>query len=226
MPTEPDRPAVTDRVAYWDRYATGIRKTDAPQTALKNAFGWTQYEGHGPGDELLGDPATALELGSSRGHAVAALATKGIDATGVDLSPVQIEGARQQWGHLPNAHFVHADAIAFLTSSERRWEAIYSIFGALWFTDPDQWMPLVRARLAPGGKLVFSCAPVVPGTAGVQGMYGAGFTGAQVWIYRWTYEPDVWARMLTGTGFREVRAWVEDAPRPENVGTLIVEARV
>ncbi|WP_346434192.1 class I SAM-dependent methyltransferase [Nonomuraea composti] len=89
---------------------------------LKNAFGWTQYEGHGPGDELLGDPATALELGSSRGHAVAALATKGIDATGVDLSPVQIEGARQQWGHLPNAHFVHADMITFLTESRRRWE--------------------------------------------------------------------------------------------------------
>ncbi|WP_344496026.1 hypothetical protein [Nonomuraea monospora] len=73
MPTEPA--AITDRVAYWDRYATGIRKTDTPQAALKNAFGWTQYEGHGPGDELLGDPGTALELGSSRGHAVAALAT-------------------------------------------------------------------------------------------------------------------------------------------------------
>ncbi|GAA4976168.1 SAM-dependent methyltransferase [Nonomuraea thailandensis] len=228
MPTEPakpDRPAVTDRVAYWDRYATGIRAAEAPEIALKNAFGWTQYEGHGPGDELLGEPATALELGSSRGHAVAALATKGIDATGVDLSSVQIEGARQQWGHLPNARFVHADVIPFLTESRRRWEAIYSIFGALWFTDPDQWMPLVRARLSPGGKLVFSCAPAVPGTAGVQGMYGAGFTGPQVWIYRWTYEPQVWARMLTGAGFGEVTARVEPAPNPENVGTLIVQAR-
>ncbi|MGP4104660.1 class I SAM-dependent methyltransferase [Nonomuraea sp. KM90] len=184
VPQTPHVPAVTDHIAYWDRYATGIRKSDTPsQDALKHAFGWTQYEGHGPGDELLGDPATALELGSSRGHAVAALATKGIDATGVDLSPVQIEGARDQWGHLPNAHFVQADVIDFLTQADRRWEAIYSIFGGLWFTDPERWMPLVRERLASGGKLVFSCAPAVPGSYGIQGMYGAGFTGPATWIF-------------------------------------------
>jgi hypothetical protein len=86
---------------------------------LNNAFGRTQYEGHGPGDELLGDPATALELGSSRRYAVAALATKGIDATRVDLSPKQIEGARAQWGHLPNAHFVEADVLHYLGRTGR-----------------------------------------------------------------------------------------------------------
>ncbi|WP_043617967.1 class I SAM-dependent methyltransferase [Nonomuraea candida] len=197
-------PAVTDRIAYWDRYALGIRKNhDTAEEALKDAFGWTQYSGHGPGDELLGDPATALELGCSRGHAVAALATKGISATGVDLSPVQVDGARQQWGHLPNAH---------------------SIFGALWFTDPEQWMPLVHQRLAAGGRLAFSCAPAVPGSYGIQGMYGAGFTGPRTWIYRWAYEPETWAQMLVEHGFRDVDARVEPAPDPANVGTLLVVA--
>ncbi|MGA4995855.1 class I SAM-dependent methyltransferase [Nonomuraea bangladeshensis] len=225
MPTQPAVPAVTDRVSYWDRYAAGVRAGDAPETALKNAFGWTQYEGHGPGDELLGDPSTALELGSSRGHAVAALATKGIEATGVDLSPIQVEGARAQWGHLPNARYVNADVIDFLTGADQRWDAIYSIFGALWFTDPEQWMPLVVQRMEPGGRLVFSCAPAVPRSYGIQGMYGAGFTGPQTWIYRWAYEPETWAEMLTGCGFRSVDAWVEPAPNPAHVGTLIVVAR-
>ncbi|MFC4114266.1 class I SAM-dependent methyltransferase [Nonomuraea zeae] len=134
----PNVPAVTDRTAYWDRYAAGVRKNDtSPELALKDAFGWTQYSDHGPGDELLGNPATALELGPCRGHAVAALATKGIAATGVDLSPVQIANARERWGHLPNARFMEADVIGFLTGAAQQWDAIYSVFGALWFTDPE-----------------------------------------------------------------------------------------
>lgn len=71
---------------------------DTPEEALKNAFGWTQYDGHGPGDELLGNPTTALELGFGRGHAVAALATKGVDISPTSgpyglLTAQPIEGA-------------------------------------------------------------------------------------------------------------------------------------
>ncbi|WP_113701930.1 class I SAM-dependent methyltransferase [Nonomuraea lactucae] len=219
-------PPITDRIAYWDHYATGVASDhDAtPEAALENAFGWTQYEGHGPGDELLADPASALELGSGRGHAVAALATKSIDATGVDLSPVQVAGAHAMWGHLPNAHFVQADVLDFLSHTDRTWQAIYSIFGAFWFTDPEQLLPRVRERLTPGGRLVFSQAEAVPGPYGVQGMYGAGFTGPQSWVYRWAYEPDVWARILGEHGFVEVRAWHGPAPEQDYVGTLIVRA--
>ncbi len=76
----------------------------------------------------------------------------------------------------------------YLTATEQRWEAIYSIWGALWFTDPARLLPLIHERLVPGGKLVFSHAPAVPGSYGVQGFYAAGFTGRQVWAYRWAYE--------------------------------------
>lgn len=51
-------------------------------------FCWTQYAGHGPGPELLGDPASALELGCGTGRAVAYLVQQGVKATGMDLSPV------------------------------------------------------------------------------------------------------------------------------------------
>ncbi|MBV9013767.1 MAG: hypothetical protein JO272_17305, partial [Pseudonocardiales bacterium] len=74
-------PLITDPVGYWDHYAEGV-VNETPEEALKNAFGWTQYEGHGPGDELLGEPLTTLELGSGRGNAVAALATPALRNSG------------------------------------------------------------------------------------------------------------------------------------------------
>ncbi len=215
---------IGDRVGYWDRYANGVND-DTPEKAMKNAFGWTQYDGHGPGDELLGDPLTALELGSGRGNAVAALATKGIDATGIDISSVQIQGARQRWGHLPGARFVQGDVLNFLAGAEQRWDAIYSIWGALWFADPEALLPLVRDRLTLGGRLAFSHAPAVPGSYGIQGMYGNGFNGRQMWIYRWAYEPTQWINLLRRHGFAHVDAQIHPAPEADHVGTLIVAAR-
>lgn len=217
-------PVITDQTGYWDHYAAGV-SDETPEEALKNAFGWTQYDGHGPGDELLGEPLTTLELGSGRGNAVAALATKGVDATGIDISPAQMIAARTRWSHLPNAHYLAGDVLDYLVNADQQWDAIYSIWGALWFTDPQMILPAVHNRLTPGGKLVFSHAPAVPGSYGIQGMYGNGFTGRQIWIYRWAYEPDTWADLLRQHGFTDVHARVEPAPEPRNVGTLIVEAR-
>jgi SAM-dependent methyltransferase len=217
-------PRITDRTDYWNHYAAGVT-VETPEEALKNAFGWTQYDAHGPGDELLGDPMTALELGSGRGNAVAALATKGIDATGIDLSPAQVTDARNRWGHLPNAHYIACDVLEFLDKADQHWDAIYSIWGALWFTDPQALLPRVHDQLASGGKLVFSHAPAVPGCYGIQGMYGNGFKGRQVWIYRWSYEPNAWSELLHQHGFVDISTRVEPAPEQDNVGTLFVEAR-
>jgi len=217
-------PMITDPIRYWDHYAARVPEEDR-ETALKHAFEWTQYKGHGPGDELLGDPLSALELGCGRGAAVAALALKGVHATGIDLSDAQCRAAQERWGRIPGARFVLGDVIELLTNTERCWDAIYSIWGALWFTDPRRLLPLVRDRLTPGGTLVFSHAPAVPGSYGVQGTYGNGFTGRRVWIYRWAYEPDTWADLLRAHGFGDVNARILDAPESGHVGTLIVQAR-
>ncbi|WP_433701154.1 class I SAM-dependent DNA methyltransferase [Nocardiopsis sp. CA-288880] len=213
--------ATTDVPSYWDRYARGVAPQD-PGEVLASA-GWTQYPGHGPGFELLGEAVSALELGFGRGAAVAALASQGVKATGVDLSPAAVDRARGQWGHL-GAEFHHADAVEFLAGADQRWEAIYSVWGAAWFTEPGTLFPLVHDRLEPGGRFVFSCAPAVPGSYGVQGMYGAGFNGRRVWVYRWAYEPEAWEEILAGHGFRQVRVWEEPAPEPDHVGTLIASA--
>jgi ubiquinone/menaquinone biosynthesis C-methylase UbiE len=117
---------ITDYAGYWNRYADGVTEETA-EDALKHAFGWTQSEGHGPGDELLGEPATVLELGSGRGNAVAAPATKGVDGVGLDISGVQCEQARRRWGHLPGARFVQGEVVQFLASTDEQWDAMYSI---------------------------------------------------------------------------------------------------
>ena len=128
-------------------------------------------------------------------------------------------------GRHPAARYIHSDVVEFLATADQRWDAIYSIWGALWFTDPQQLLPLIHQCLIPGGRLVFSHAPAVPGSYGIQGMYGNGFTGRQVWIYRWAYEPDTWAAMLHEHGFSTINARIEPAPEPDHVGTLIVESR-
>ncbi|SEP54289.1 class I SAM-dependent methyltransferase [Amycolatopsis saalfeldensis] len=208
---------------YWNRYALGAANA-APDDESAPSVRWTQYPSHGPGIELLGDPRSSLELGCGRGDAVAALAARGVDATGVDLSGTQCEQARRRWGHVAGARFEHADVLEFLGAADRTWDAIYSIWGAIWFLDPALVLPLVRKHLAPGGKLVFSHAPPVPGAYGIQGMYGAAFTADPLWVYRWSYEPDVWAELLRRNGFGNIHARVEAAPESGKLGTLIVEA--
>ncbi|GAA2798872.1 class I SAM-dependent methyltransferase [Saccharopolyspora taberi] len=211
---------ITDAATYWDAYAART----AAHAAEEPAFGWTQYPHWGPGRELLGSPRTALELGCGRGDAVAALAGAGVDATGIDLSGEQHEYAQRRWGEVDGARFVQADVTEFLSRTQQQWDAVYSIWGAVWFTDPAGLLPLVHDRLAPGGTLVFSHAPPVPGAYGVQGMYANGFKGKAVFVYRWSYEPGQWAALLGEFGFTGINARVQPAPDDGLVGTLIVQA--
>ncbi|WP_435110658.1 class I SAM-dependent methyltransferase [Nocardiopsis synnemataformans] len=211
---------VTDLTTYWDRYASQL-PTPNREDALKDALRWCQYDDHGPGPELLGEPVSALELGCGRGDAVAALAATGVEATGVDLSGEHIQAANQWWGDVPGVRFVQEDVVDYLSRSEQRWDVAYSMWGAVWFTDPEALLPLVRQRLNPGGRLVFAHAPAVTGAYGVQGMYANGFRGRQVWVHRWAYEPGAWEEILTGHGFSRVRVWEEPAPEADHVGTLI-----
>ncbi|MFE0424089.1 class I SAM-dependent methyltransferase [Streptomyces sp. NPDC058953] len=208
--------------SYWDRYA---ENPITVEESLRNGFDWTQYPGHGPGEELLGQPEKVLELGCGTGDALAHLTRKGIEGVGVDLSPRQIEYATERWGHQPGTRFVRADALGFLTGGDAgRFDAVYSVWGALWFADPREWAPAVCARLAERGVLVFSCAPPVEGCYGAQGMYGNGFRGEISPVLRWAYTPRMWEEILRDAGFGEVHAKVFEAPDPKNLGTLIVRA--
>ncbi|WP_431781513.1 class I SAM-dependent DNA methyltransferase [Streptomyces chumphonensis] len=204
----------------WDAFA---ESTKDKVLDAEPVFRWTQYAGHGPGPELLGDPATALEVGSGTGRALAHLAQRGVRATGVDLSPVMVAHTTERWGPL-GARFVCADALEYLRSTAETYDAVYSIFGAVWFADPARLLPLVAERLNPGGVLAFSHPPAIPGAYGPQGMYKGGFAGRALYTYRYSYTPRKWGNLLRRAGFQDIDVHVLAAPEHDHIGTLIARA--
>lgn len=216
MPVPHDIAAETE---LWDAFAQSAFKEDA-----EPVFRWTQYAGHGPGPELLGQPASVLEIGCGTGRALAHLAGQGVAARGVDLSPVMIKKTSDRWAET-GAEFECGEVLDFLREDERTYDAVYSIFGAAWFADPGKLFPLIKQRLNPGGVFVFSQPPAIPGAYGPQGMYKGGFAGKAMFTYRYSYRPAVWERLLTRAGFDSARADVIEAPTAGHIGTLVVRAR-
>ncbi|MEV8007255.1 class I SAM-dependent methyltransferase [Streptomyces parvus] len=216
MPAHHDIAAETE---LWDTYADSTFHDD-----MDPAFCWTQYAGHGPGPEVLGDPGSALELGCGTGRALALLAGRGVRATGIDLSPVMVKKVTERWAGT-GVDFVCCEVLKALAADTETYDAVYSIFGAVWFTDPARLLPLVAERLRPGGTFAFSHPPAIPGAYGPQGMYKGGFAGRAMYTYRYSYTPRRWTGLLERAGFRDVDARVLDAPTAGHIGTLLVTAR-
>lgn len=214
----------------WDAYSR-----QRPERRRVNAagettwFNWTQYADHGPGVELLGlrGGGRVLDLGCGKGGNAAHLAALGLDAVGVDISPMQLRAAGERWGGGPGLEFRHADALAYLLGGGEAFDAVYSVYGVVWFTDPAILLPAVRERLRPGGVLAFSQRPPVEGCYGCQASYiPRGADEDPLVVKRWDYEPEAWERLLKEHGYTDVSTRVVAAPPgPRTVGTLTVSAR-
>ncbi|MFH0521823.1 class I SAM-dependent methyltransferase [Streptomyces sp. M41] len=200
--------------AVWDTYAESAFEPEA-----EPAFRWTQYQDHGPGSEVLGQPQKTLEIGCGTGRAVAYLAQRGVEAHGLDLSSIMVKKITDRWSDT-GAVFHQGEALSFLATIGERYDAIYSIFGCAWFADPTNLLPLVFDRLNPGGVFAFSHPPAIPGAYGPQGMYKGGFAGRPVYTYRYSYTPQKWRHLLLEYGFQRAGAKIIDAPTEGYIGTL------
>ena len=209
---------------YWDTYKPH-KGEGAPPPPAVDSFEWTQHPGHGPGDSFLGQPRTALELGSAEGKEAVFLARNGVEVTALDFSPAQIARARLWWEGTPGLSFVNAEACDYLSSTPSMYDAIFSRWGAVWFTDPADLVPLVSRRLNRGGTFAISQAEPIEGFYGPQAMYGNGLKGRRLTVLRWSYSPEMWTDLLKSHGFTSIEACVLPAPDPENVGTLMVRAQ-
>ncbi|MEU9112062.1 class I SAM-dependent methyltransferase [Streptomyces sp. NPDC048483] len=215
MPAQHD---IDSEREVWDAFAESAKDKTLEADPV---FCWTQYSGHGPGPELLGSPRSALEIGCGTGRALAFLLNQGVKVTGLDLSPVAVKHLTERWGGR-GAEFICGEVLERLAVSADAYDAIYSLFGAAWFTDPERLFPLVAARLNSGGVFAFSQPPAIPGAYGPQGMYKGGFAGKATYTYRYSYTPRKWAAMLSKNGFGDIEVKVVDAPAPGHIGTLIV----
>ncbi|MFJ3978624.1 class I SAM-dependent methyltransferase [Streptomyces sp. NPDC090021] len=218
------------RSAAWDTYSQS-----KPQRRHTNArgdttwFNWTQYADHGPGAEVLSvkPGESVLDLGCGSGGNLAHLATLGMRAVGIDLSPGQLTKAHERWPDVDGMELNRGDAIAYLSTTYTVFDAVYSVFGAAWFTDPSSLIPQVHAGLKPGGVFALSQRPPVEGCYGCQASYiPRGDDQDPAIVKRWDYEPDIWCALLKEYGFVETTATVIPAPSHEKrtIGTLLVRA--
>ncbi|PWS41556.1 class I SAM-dependent methyltransferase [Streptomyces sp. ZEA17I] len=217
------------RSTAWDAYSQS-----KPQRRQANAsgettwFNWTQYPDHGPGADVLrlrpGDHV--LDLGCGSGGNSAHLATLGMKAVGVDLSARQLDKARERWPGVDGLELHQADALAHLGGTSTVFDAVYSVFGAAWFTDPALLLPVVHARLRPGGVFAFSQRPPVEGCYGCQASYiPRGADEDPAVVKRWDFEPDAWVLLLKEHGYVDVSASVVGPPPgSRRTGTLLVRA--
>ncbi|MFB7912422.1 class I SAM-dependent methyltransferase [Streptomyces sp. NPDC056061] len=208
-------------VDAWERYAQG--RTPRRETNACGAdtwLNWTQYPDHGPDESILGElqGRTVLELGCGTGCNLAHLSTLGAICTGVDIAPSQHKKAVARWGHLPGLTFHTAEVAEYLSRTDSLFDVVLSIFGPVWFADPEQLLPLIRKRLAHGGVLAFSHKPPTAGTQPVGTLREARA------VTRWDYSPEDWSALLASSGYSNTEVEVISPPEGQGVGTLLVRA--
>ncbi|GAA3968155.1 hypothetical protein GCM10022384_19480 [Streptomyces marokkonensis] len=184
-------------VDAWERYAQGrTPRRDTNASGARTWLNWTQYPDHGPDESILGElqGRTVLELGCGTGCNLAHLSTLGANCVGVDISPSQRRKAVARWGHLPGLTFHTAEVTDYLSHTYGPLDVVLSIFGPVWFTDPEQLLPLIRKRLSPDGVLVFSHKPPMVGSQPV------GTLRAAKAVTRWDYTPEEWSALLISSG--------------------------
>lgn len=226
------RPAIADQATTdsyldaWQAYAT-TRSTGGRTTNTageRTWFNWTQYPDHGPGLEQLGirPGARVLELGCGSGRNLAHAAVHGAECVGLDLVELQVERARRRWTDVPGLLFLQAEAVAYLSRAEARFDAVFSVFGPAWFTDPELLLPLVLARLSPGGVFAFSQLPAIDGCHGRQGHYMRMDEVDARPVLRWDHPVTEWPTILADHGYVNTTAEILAPPTGQQLGTLLV----
>jgi SAM-dependent methyltransferase len=135
---------------------------------LRDATGFYDVGAFLAGRDTLG-PVEAAEIGDVRGKTLLhlqchfgldtlSLARRGAIVSGLDFSPVAVEGARElsEKAGLP-ATFVQADLYEAPNAIGERFDMVYSSWGTIcWLPDIRAWAQVVADMLKPGGTFYFA----------------------------------------------------------------------
>jgi SAM-dependent methyltransferase len=205
--------------------------------AVPETFHWLWSQDGGPGPETLGDLTGRIvgDLGAGAARHAAHLATRHATARvdAVDASPAQYAMAVDLFGHLaPRLRIVPSDAVKHLRTAAGTYDVLYSVFGAVDFTDPRELLPVVATALRPGGRLVFSTlahylggAPAEPDV--VSARVPARTPGGEATtMRRWVLQEHVWTKVLDESGFTRISIDLlpSTADGPRGADTLLVTA--
>jgi SAM-dependent methyltransferase len=202
----------------WESFAVKAKLRRTVNAAGATTWlNWTQYPDHGPNESILGPVCgkRIVELGSGAGANLAHLGTLGAArCIGVDIAPTRTATATRRWGTLPNLEFITADAADHLAANRGAYDIVYSIFGAVWFSDPQLLLPAIHDALTPRGVLAFSHLPA----SGTPEPRDRLITKHHLSIPQWQ-------RALDTAGFDSITAEIVPAPATDKPGTLLVRAR-
>ncbi|MBJ7901883.1 class I SAM-dependent methyltransferase [Streptomyces sp. DSM 110735] len=224
-----------ERSSPWYAYATHAPKPPPGPGAVPTRFEWGTSPGTGPGAAAFGRSMRGhrvLELGCGQGHNAAHLA--GVQAArvvAIDPVDLQIRRARERYGHLADATFLTCDALRYLGRRTVRFDAVYSVFGAVGLVAPDLLLPAIARVLRPHGLLVFSVPHPRrsgrPFESGGGPRWDALHLSDGTWhpVVRWELAVGQWQQALLRSGLRPLGARELGDPRRAGVTTLMVRAR-
>ncbi len=147
----------------------------------------------------MADPGPVLDLGCGTGLMALALSDLPWGPfTGIDLSPRMLDRAREKGLY---ATLNEAELPAALQSETALWPMILAADLMCYFGAMDDMFDVVRARLTPGGRFIFSVEELLPhhdGTIPGNGAWAKGRSG------RFVHAADYIARTADARGFRRL----------------------
>ncbi len=218
----------TANTLAWNRIAQEEPDTEQARPPIPADISWSTQPGDGPGAEILGPfpGAVVAELGCGTGDHLAYVAAHGArQAIGIDSAEHRIRQARTRWQHLPSLFWMTGDAGQVLDAVPEPVDVCYSIFGALWYSDPERLLPRIHAALLPGGRLVFSVGRARPGQ--LQGARVDNLTladGTRLPVVHYSYDATAWTNLLNRHGFTGVGCVEVPARRADANPTLVLTA--
>lgn len=127
---------------------------------------------------------------------------------------------------------MQSDAVPHLQAMPGAYDVLYSVFGALDFTDPREVLPAAATALKPGGRLVFATlahylngAPAQPDAVAAD-IPAKTPDGEATTMRRWVLQEHVWTKLLDAAGFTNITVDVLPSATggPRTADTLLVSA--
>jgi SAM-dependent methyltransferase len=218
----------------WHHYGRARAGSDR---AVPETFYWNWTQDAGPGPELLGDLTgrwvADLGAGAARHAAHLAVVHRPACVIAGDASPAHHAMATDLYGHLaPRLRLVPSDVLSHLHAMRAAYDVLYSVFGAVDFTDPRQLLPTAAAALRPGGRLVFATlAHYLSGAPAQSDAVPADIPartpdGEETTMRRWVLQEHAWNKLLDEAGFTLITTDVLPATTdgPRTADTLLVSA--